>query len=136
MNWISNVVRPKIRSMLNRRDTPENLWIKCPDTGQLHFVKDVDASKRFYIDLLGMTVHYESDWQSFLWCGEQQVALFQQRDGAAVKTGAELNHMALRMEPASYAQVKARLEREGIEVSGRPGDPTCVYFHDPDGHRL
>ena len=35
MNWISNVVRPKIRSILNRRETPENLWIKCPDTGQL-----------------------------------------------------------------------------------------------------
>ena len=100
------------------------------------WVSNLERSKRFYIDLLGMTVHQESDWQSFLWCGEQQVALFQQRDGAAVKTGAELNHMALRMEPTSYAQVKARLEREGVEVSGRPGDPTCIYFNDPDGHRL
>jgi acetyl-CoA carboxylase carboxyl transferase subunit beta len=45
MNWISNVVRPKIRSILNRRDTPENLWIKCPDTGQLVFFKDVEANQ-------------------------------------------------------------------------------------------
>ena len=45
MNWISNVVRPKIRSILNRRDTPENLWIKCPDTGQLVFLKDVEANQ-------------------------------------------------------------------------------------------
>jgi len=45
MNWISNVVRPKIRSMLNRRETPENLWIKCPDTGQLVFYKDVEANQ-------------------------------------------------------------------------------------------
>ena len=44
MNWISNVVRPKIRSILNRRDVPENLWIKCPDTGQLVFYKDVEAN--------------------------------------------------------------------------------------------
>jgi acetyl-CoA carboxylase carboxyl transferase subunit beta len=44
MNWISNVVRPKIRSFLNRRDTPENLWIKCPETGQLVFYKDVEAN--------------------------------------------------------------------------------------------
>jgi acetyl-CoA carboxylase carboxyl transferase subunit beta len=43
MNWISNVVRPKIRSFL-RRDTPENLWIKCPDSGQLVFHKDVEAN--------------------------------------------------------------------------------------------
>src|SRR5471030_3014451 len=44
MNWISNVVRPKIRNML-RRDVPENLWIKCPDTGQLVFFKDVEANQ-------------------------------------------------------------------------------------------
>jgi acetyl-CoA carboxylase carboxyl transferase subunit beta len=43
VNWISNVVRPKIRSFL-RRDVPENLWIKCPDTGQLVFYKDVEAN--------------------------------------------------------------------------------------------
>jgi acetyl-CoA carboxylase carboxyl transferase subunit beta len=44
MNWISNVVRPKIRSFL-RRETPENLWIKCPETGQLVFFKDVEANQ-------------------------------------------------------------------------------------------
>ena len=44
MNWISNVVRPKIRSFLNRRESPENLWIKCPETGQLVFFKDVESN--------------------------------------------------------------------------------------------
>ena len=44
MNWISNVVRPKIRSFL-KRETPENLWIKCPDSGQLVFHKDVEANQ-------------------------------------------------------------------------------------------
>src|ERR1700746_3033137 len=43
MNWISNV-RPKIRSLL-RREVPENLWIKCPETGQLVFYKDVEANQ-------------------------------------------------------------------------------------------
>jgi acetyl-CoA carboxylase carboxyl transferase subunit beta len=45
MNWITNVVRPKIRSLLTRKDVPENLWIKCPDTGQLVFHKDVEANQ-------------------------------------------------------------------------------------------
>src|SRR2546429_2110857 len=45
MNWISNVVRPKIRNYFARRDSPENLWIKCPDTGQLVFYKDVEANQ-------------------------------------------------------------------------------------------
>jgi len=44
MNWISNVVRPKIRSIL-KREVPENLWIKCPETGQLVFYKDVEANQ-------------------------------------------------------------------------------------------
>src|SRR5262247_491249 len=44
MNWITNVVRPKLRSFLNRRESPENLWIKCPETGQLVFYKDVEAN--------------------------------------------------------------------------------------------
>ena len=43
MNWISNVVRPKIRNIL-RREVPENLWIKCPETGQLVFYKDVESN--------------------------------------------------------------------------------------------
>src|ERR1700742_338680 len=43
MNWISNVVRPKIRGML-RREVPENLWIKCPESGQLVFYKDVETN--------------------------------------------------------------------------------------------
>ncbi len=44
MNWITSVVRPKIRSIL-RRETPENLWIKCPDSGQLVFYKDVESNQ-------------------------------------------------------------------------------------------
>src|SRR3979490_2351707 len=44
MNWLTNVVRPKIRNSL-RRETPENLWIKCPDSGQLVFYKDVEANQ-------------------------------------------------------------------------------------------
>ncbi len=43
MNWISNVVPPKIRSML-KRDTPENLWTKCPESGELVFHKDLEAN--------------------------------------------------------------------------------------------
>jgi len=45
MNWISNVVRPKIRNFLQRREVPENLWIKCPESGQLVFYKDVEANQ-------------------------------------------------------------------------------------------
>ncbi len=46
MNWINNVVRPKIRSLLTtKRELPENLWVKCPDTGAMVFYKDLEANQ-------------------------------------------------------------------------------------------
>jgi acetyl-CoA carboxylase carboxyl transferase subunit beta len=47
MNWITNFVRPKINSMLGRpvADTSENLWIKCPETGEMVFHKELEANK-------------------------------------------------------------------------------------------
>ena len=41
MNWITSYVRPRINSMLGRRDMPENLWIKCPETGEMVFHSDL-----------------------------------------------------------------------------------------------
>lgn len=99
-------------------------------------VKDVARAKRFYIDVLGMTVNHESSWQAFLWCGDQMVALFQVDEGTEIKPGDDMNHMALRLESGTYEEVKAHLEQNGVEVSGRPGDDHCIYFDDLDGHRL
>ena len=46
MNWIKNFVRPKIRSFLGtqKREVPENMWIKCPETGKMVFYKDLEAN--------------------------------------------------------------------------------------------
>jgi len=43
MNWYSNVVPPKIKALI-KREAPENLWVKCPDSGQLVFHKDIEAN--------------------------------------------------------------------------------------------
>ena len=45
MNWI-NSIRPKIRGLLTtKREVPDNLWVKCPDTGQMVFYKDLEANQ-------------------------------------------------------------------------------------------
>lgn len=44
MSWISNVVRPKIRNFLAKREVPQNLWIKCPETGEMVFHRDLEAN--------------------------------------------------------------------------------------------
>lgn len=44
MNWIENVVRPKIRTMFYKREVPENLWIKCPASGEMVFHRELEAN--------------------------------------------------------------------------------------------
>ena len=46
MNWIKNFVRPKISGILGtRRDVPENMWVKCPETGEMVFYRDLEANQ-------------------------------------------------------------------------------------------
>ena len=33
MNWLTNFVRPKLKALISRKETPENLWLKCPKCG-------------------------------------------------------------------------------------------------------
>ncbi len=44
-NWINSVVRPKIRNILRKKDLPDNLWVKCPETGQMIYYKDLEANQ-------------------------------------------------------------------------------------------
>jgi acetyl-CoA carboxylase carboxyl transferase subunit beta len=46
MNWIKNFVRPKIRGLLGaKRETAENMWVKCPETGQMVFYRDLENNQ-------------------------------------------------------------------------------------------
>jgi len=71
MNWLTSVVRPKIRSLL-KREVPENMWIKCPDTGQLVFYKDVEANQFVipssnYHMRMGATARLKSMFDGEIW---------------------------------------------------------------------
>jgi catechol 2,3-dioxygenase-like lactoylglutathione lyase family enzyme len=99
-------------------------------------VKDLARAKKFYVDFLGMEVDHERSWQCFLKCGNQGVALFEVEDNEEVHGGSEMNHMALRLVAGDLQHTKETLENAGIKVHGRQGDPTCIYFSDPDGHHL
>jgi acetyl-CoA carboxylase carboxyl transferase subunit beta len=41
MNWITNYVRPKLGTLLTRRETPDNLWVKCPECSQMVFHREL-----------------------------------------------------------------------------------------------
>jgi catechol 2,3-dioxygenase-like lactoylglutathione lyase family enzyme len=99
-------------------------------------VNDVQRAKKFYTEILGMTAYREDDGQVFLHAGQQGVALFKKAGDKPLTTGNDLNHLALNVETGSYETLKAELEAHGVVVSGRPGEDRCIYFRDPDGHRL
>jgi acetyl-CoA carboxylase carboxyl transferase subunit beta len=44
VNWINSIVRPKISGLWKKREVPENLWIKCPETGEMVFHRDLEAN--------------------------------------------------------------------------------------------
>lgn len=109
-------------------------------------VADLDRSKQFYVDLLGLEVHrevreasgtkeeeFDAGVRCFLRCGDQQVGLFERSEGVG---GDEVNHLALRLETGDRESIRRVLEQAGIEVRGRSGDPGCLYLSDPDGHRI
>jgi glyoxylase I family protein len=97
---------------------------------------DVRLAKTFYTEILGMTVYSENDGQVFLHAGGQGVALFKKQIEAPLTAGNDLNHLALNVAGGTYETLKAELESHGVAVGGRPGDDHCIYFRDPDGHRL
>ena len=97
---------------------------------------DIGRAKKFYTEILGMTVYRENDAQVFMHAGGQGVALFKTQGEAPLTIGNDLNHLALNVAGGTYETLKAELESRGVAVGGRPGDDHCIYFRDPDGHRL
>ena len=99
-------------------------------------VSDVRRAKKFYTDVLGMTAYRENERQVFLHAGSQGVALFEKQGDAPLVSGNDLNHLALTVTTGTYETLKGELEKHGVAVTGRPGEDRCIYFRDPDGHRL
>jgi acetyl-CoA carboxylase carboxyl transferase subunit beta len=44
MNWLTEFVRPKIRTLFTRREVPDNLWHQCPACEQMIFHRDLMAN--------------------------------------------------------------------------------------------
>jgi acetyl-CoA carboxylase carboxyl transferase subunit beta len=41
MNWLTNFIRPKIRSFVEQKEVPDNLWQKCPQCEGMLFHRDL-----------------------------------------------------------------------------------------------
>ena len=41
--WLAKIA-PGVRKFVAKRETPENLWVKCPDTGEMIYRPDLEAA--------------------------------------------------------------------------------------------
>lgn len=46
MNWITNSVLPKIKALVQPRDVPDNLWIKCGGCGEMIFHRNLEENQQ------------------------------------------------------------------------------------------
>lgn len=41
MNWLTKLTPPGVKSIFTKTDTPDNLWMKCPKSGEMIFTADL-----------------------------------------------------------------------------------------------
>lgn len=108
-------------------------------------VKDLGASRRFYVDVLGMKEVPRPDFSfAGLWfqAGRTQIHLILEHDQSGPAGGfvpekcsiSRTHHFAFEVEDA--LQAKARLDELGIPIVAgpkhRPDGPVQLYVFDPD----
>jgi glyoxylase I family protein len=114
-------------------------------------VRDIDAMRRFYCDVLGAThVAYRPEFgMSHLRAGASMIDLVAV-DGKLGKAGGvppgregrNMDHLCLRVEPFDQDAIVAHLNRHGIEVGeirrryGAEGNGISIYVTDPEGNTI
>jgi catechol 2,3-dioxygenase-like lactoylglutathione lyase family enzyme len=110
-------------------------------------VHDLEAMKRFYVELLGFDIEWEPDPDNvYLSSGIDNLALHRPaRPAAAGSTwpvrGGPLDHLGFIVKtPGDVDRWAAFLESRGVAIDARPrthrdGARSC-YFKDPDGNSI
>ena len=114
-------------------------------------VRDMDAMRRFYCDVLGAThVAYRPEFgMSHLKAGASMIDLVAV-DGKLGKAGGappgregrNMDHLCLRVEPFDQDAIVAHLVRHGVAVGeirrryGAQGNGISIYVSDPEGNTV
>lgn len=110
-------------------------------------VSDIECSKRFFMELLGLTYAFELHPKHvYLWCGKNMLALVQPEKPQKLSSGANetiggVNHISFRVSDSQFDQMVQQLQKGQVKVEKgptvRPEEGSkSFYFFDPDGHRL
>ena len=117
------------------------------------YVDDLDAARRFYQDLLGLTlISQEPGRHLFFRCGPSLFLVFNPDESAHDSPGPEgggtipghgtrgPGHMAFAISPQTVPVWLDRLEHHGVPIESRvikpDGRGESIYFRDPAGNSI
>ena len=115
-----------------------------PHLGLRHlalFVRNFDATKRFYVELLGYRVEWEPDPDNVYLCsGSDNLALHRAPSDGSVRESS-LDHFGLVVRTPDDVDDWARfLEGHGVSLATQPrthrDGARSFYLPDPDGNRI
>jgi catechol 2,3-dioxygenase-like lactoylglutathione lyase family enzyme len=111
-------------------------------------VRDLDASLRFYRDILGLSPFGLEEYRR----GERSLVSLRVTEDFILhltpgeefeRAGDGYDHLALRVEGATRDELAEYLRSEGVEVerafdsiTGALGEGPALYVRDPDGYRI
>ena len=99
-------------------------------------VRNVEKSFAFFTETMGFKPIQKNRHSAYLLAGQMWIALTKDSH-AREESSPEYSHIAFKVQPESFAEVKARLLAAGIRKwkdNATEGD--SFYFLDPDGHKL
>lgn len=98
--------------------------------------RDLAATERFYVGVLGLEVAFPHRGMLFLQTPEGGDLLnFVETRGRFDPEAGGLDHFGLHVPPAEWKKLRGRLETAGVAVRGRRGR-TAVYIKDPNGYTV
>ena len=114
-------------------------------------VKDIDAMRRFYCEVLGAThIAYRPAFgMSHLRVGTSMIdlvevdgALGKPGGAAPAKEGRNMDHLCLRVAPFDQDAIVGHLKKHGVAVGkitsryGAEGNGVSIYLTDPEGNTI
>ena len=98
--------------------------------------RDLVATKRFYVDLIGLRVAFPYDGMLFLETpgGDDLLNFVGTRADFDPQAGG-FDHFGLHVPRSRWTKIQARLKAAGIRIQGRRGR-SAIYVEDPNGYTV
>jgi len=98
--------------------------------------RDLAATERFYVDVLGLEIAFPHPGMLFLQTpGNDDLLNFVETRGKLDPDAGGFDHFGIHVPPARWRKLQERVKRAGVRVQSRRGR-TAIYIEDPNGYTV